>query len=185
MKVQSQLIILVSLGVSDLAWKWFFVIHTFRMIVNFCTDAIFVSPTTFLIIWIIPIRSKTVYYSCWSIIKYSNSLPHPPFWTCKKKQTISPLHVGISLRSALRGTLSGSLSVTLADESWKFPPIECNKYNWYVRWRHIEKIVLSKCSYIFDNFDLIQGVRLFLELARKIGLITMMKYQNFEKKIEK
>ena len=35
------------------------------------------------------------------------------------------------------------------------------------------------------NFDLIQGVRLFLELARKIGLITLMKYQNFEKKIEK
>ena len=36
----------------------------------------------------------------------------------------SPLHVGISLRSALRGTLSGSLSVTLADESWKSPLIE-------------------------------------------------------------
>jgi len=38
-----------------------------------------------------------------------------------------------------------------------------------------------KCSYISCNFDLIQGVRLFLELARKFGLITMMKYQNFEK----
>ena len=35
------------------------------------------------------------------------------------------------------------------------------------------------------NFDLIQGVRLILELARKIGLITMMKHQNFEKKFEK
>ena len=42
---------------------------------------------------------------------------------------ISPLHVGISLRSALKGTLSGSLSVTLADESWKSPLIEDKKYN--------------------------------------------------------
>ena len=33
----------------------------------------------------------------------------------------SPLHVGISLRSAL--------SVTLADESWKSPLIEDKKYN--------------------------------------------------------
>ena len=41
----------------------------------------------------------------------------------------SPLHVGISLRSALNGTLSGSLSVTLADESWKSPLIEDKKYN--------------------------------------------------------
>ena len=41
----------------------------------------------------------------------------------------SPLHVGISLRSALKGTLSGSLSVTLADESWKSPLIEDKKYN--------------------------------------------------------
>ena len=39
-------------------------------------------------------------------------------------------------------------------------------------------------SYISGNFDLIQGVRLFLESARKIGLITMMKYQNFEKKLK-
>ena len=44
---------------------------------------------------------------------------------------------------------------------------------------------LLKCCYISGNFDLIQGVRLFLELARKIGLITMMKYQNFDKKFEK
>ena len=93
--------------------------------------------------------------------------------------------MGISLRSALKGTLSGSLSVTLADESWKSPLIEDKKYNQYIRWRHIKKIVLLKCSYISGNFDLIQGVRLFLELARKIGLITMMKYQNFEKKFEK
>ena len=42
-----------------------------------------------------------------------------------------------------------------------------------------------KWSYTSDNFDLIQGVRLFLELARKNRLITMMKYQNFEKKFEK
>ena len=35
------------------------------------------------------------------------------------------------------------------------------------------------------NFDLIQGVRIFLELSRKIGLITMVKYQNFAKKFEK
>ena len=41
----------------------------------------------------------------------------------------SPLHVGISLRSALNGTLSGSLSVTLADDSWKSPLIEDKKYN--------------------------------------------------------
>ena len=88
--------------------------------------------------------------------------------------------MGISFRSALKGTLSGSLSVTLADESWKSPLIEDKKYNQYIRWRHIKKIVLSKCSYISGNFDLIQGVRLFLELARKIRLITMMKYQNFE-----
>ena len=99
--------------------------------------------------------------------------------------TISPLHVGISLRLALKGTLSGSLSATLANESWKSPLIEDKKYNQYIRWRHIKKIVLSKCSYISGNFDLIQDVRLFLELARKIGLITIMKYQNFEKKFEK
>ena len=36
----------------------------------------------------------------------------------------SPLHVGISLRSALKGTLSVSLSVTLADETRKSPLIE-------------------------------------------------------------
>ena len=41
----------------------------------------------------------------------------------------SPLHVGISLRSVLKSTLSGSLSVTLADESWKSPLIEDKKYN--------------------------------------------------------
>ena len=41
----------------------------------------------------------------------------------------SPLHVGISLRLALKDTLSGSLSVTLADESWKSPLIEDKKYN--------------------------------------------------------
>ena len=76
----------------------------------------------------------------------------------------------------MKGTLSGSLSVTLADESWKSPLIEDKKYNQYIRWRHIKKIVLLKCSYISGNFDLIQGVRLFLELARKIGLITMMKW---------
>ena len=81
--------------------------------------------------------------------------------------------------------MSGSLSVTLADESWKSPLIVDKKYNQYIRWRYIKKIVLSKCSHISDNFDLIHGVRLFLELARKIRLITMMKYQNFEKKIEK
>ena len=40
---------------------------------------------------------------------------------------ISPLHVGISLRSALKGTLSDSLSGTLADESWKSPLIEDEK----------------------------------------------------------
>ena len=84
----------------------------------------------------------------------------------------------------MKGTLSGSLSVTLADESWKSPLIEDKKYNQYIRWRHIKKIVLLKCSYISGNFDLIQGVRLFLELARKIGLIIMMKYQNFVKKFE-
>ena len=47
------------------------------------------------------------------------------------------------------------------------------------------KIVHLKRSYISCNFDLIQGVWLFLKLARKIGLITLMKYQNFEKKFEK
>ena len=103
-----------------------------------------------------------------------------PTWLVK-----SPVHVGISLISALKGTLSGSLSVTLADKSWKSPHIEDKKYNICIRWRHIKKIVLSKCSYISDNFDLIQGVRLFLELVRKIGLITMMKYKNLEKKFEK
>ena len=35
------------------------------------------------------------------------------------------------------------------------------------------------------NFDPIYGIRVYLELARKIGLITVMKYQNFEKKILK
>ena len=69
------------------------------------------------------------------------------------KTLISPLHVGILLRSALRGTLSGSLSVTLTDESWKSPLIEDKKYNQYVRWRHIKKIVLLKCSCISGNFD--------------------------------
>ena len=49
----------------------------------------------------------------------------------------------------------------------------------------MKKIVLLKCSYTSGNFDLIQGIRLFLELARKIGLITMMNYQKFEKKFEK
>ena len=93
--------------------------------------------------------------------------------------------MSISLRSALKGTLCGSLSVTLADESWKSPLIKDKKYNQYIRWHHIKKIVLLKCSYISDNFDLIQSIRLILELARKIGLITMMKYQNFEKKFEK
>ena len=44
----------------------------------------------------------------------------------------SPLHVGISLRSALKGTLSGSLNGTLADESWKSPLIEDKKYNKYI-----------------------------------------------------
>ena len=59
-----------------------------------------------------------------------------------------------------------------------------NTINIYI-WRHIKKIVVLKCSYISGNFDLIQGVILVLELARKIGLITMMKCQNFEKKFEK
>ena len=45
------------------------------------------------------------------------------------KKDNCPLHVGISLRLALRGTLSGSLSVTLADESWKSLLIEDKKYN--------------------------------------------------------
>ena len=85
----------------------------------------------------------------------------------------------------MKDTLSGSLSVTLVDERWKSPLIEDKKYNYYIRLCHIEKIVLLKCSYISGNFDLIQGVRLFLELTRKIELITMMKYQNFEKKFEK
>ena len=49
----------------------------------------------------------------------------------------------------------------------------------------MKKIVLSKCSYISGNFDLIQDIRLFLELARKIALIKMMEYQNSEKKFEK
>ena len=49
----------------------------------------------------------------------------------------------------------------------------------------MRKIVPSKHTYVSDNFDPIGDVRLFLELARKIGLITMMKYQNFEKKFEK
>ena len=70
------------------------------------------------------------------------------------------------MRSALKGTLSGSLSVTLADESWKTPLIEDKKYNQYIRWRHIEKINLLKCPYISGNFDLMQGVRLLFELAR-------------------
>ena len=43
----------------------------------------------------------------------------------------------------------------------------------------------SSIKMFSGNFDFIQGVRLFLELARKIELITMMKYQNFEKKFEK
>ena len=67
---------------------------------------------------------------------------------------ISPLHVGISLRSVLKGTLSGSLSATLADESWKSPLIEDKKYSWYIRWRHIKKIVLLKCAYISGNLSM-------------------------------
>ena len=42
---------------------------------------------------------------------------------------ISPLHVGISFRSALKGTLRGTLSGTLADESWESPLIKDKKYN--------------------------------------------------------
>ena len=49
----------------------------------------------------------------------------------------------------------------------------------------MKKIVLLKSSHISGNFNLIQGVRLFLELAGKIGLIAMVKYHNFEKKFEK
>ena len=49
----------------------------------------------------------------------------------------------------------------------------------------MKKIVPIKFSHNSGNFDPIQGVRLFLELARKIGLITLMKHQNFEKKLEK
>ena len=52
---------------------------------------------------------------------------NPENWGCCI--AISPLHVGISLRSALKGTLSGSLSGILADESWKSPLIEDKKYN--------------------------------------------------------
>ena len=115
----------------------------------------------------------------------------PPFFNLCKKCSFSigfnviALFMWISHWDRHWRALSGSLSVTLADESWKSPLIEDKKYNWYIRWRHIEKIVLLKCSYISGNFDLIQGIRLSLELARKIGLITMMKYQNFEKKFEK
>ena len=54
---------------------------------------------------------------------------HLQFLGVKIWLNISPLHVGISLRSALKGTLSGSLSGTLADESWKSPLIEDKKYN--------------------------------------------------------
>ena len=49
----------------------------------------------------------------------------------------------------------------------------------------MKKIYQLKCPYISGNFDLIQDVRLFLELTRKIEWITMIKYQNFEKKFEK
>ena len=48
----------------------------------------------------------------------------------------------------------------------------------------MNKIVPLKCSCISGNFDIIQGVRPFLELAGKIGLITMMKNQNFEKNLK-
>ena len=48
-----------------------------------------------------------------------------------------------------------------------------------------KKIVPLKCTYISGNFYPIQGVRLIRESTRKIGLITLMKYQNFEKKLEK
>jgi len=47
----------------------------------------------------------------------------------RKKRHLSPLHVGISLTSALKGTLSGSMSVPLAGESWKSPLIEDRNYN--------------------------------------------------------
>ena len=50
-------------------------------------------------------------------------------FSCRPKVDNNPPHVGISLRLALKGTLSGSLSVTLADESWKSPLIEDKKYN--------------------------------------------------------
>ena len=48
-----------------------------------------------------------------------------------------------------------------------------------------EEIVPLKYTYNPSNFDPIQSVRLFLELQRKIGLITMLKCQHFEKKSEK
>ena len=48
---------------------------------------------------------------------------------------------------------------------------------------HIENSSIKIFLYLF-YFDLIQGIRLSLELARKMGLIIMMKYQNFEKKLK-
>ena len=45
----------------------------------------------------------------------------------------------------------------------------------------MKKIVPLKSFYISGNIDPIKGVRLFLKLARKFGLIALMDYQNFEK----
>ena len=89
------------------------------------------------------------------------------------------------MRKALSVSMRVSLKVILADENRNLLSLRRrNRINTLNRWCHIKKIVPSKCSYMSGNFDLIQGIRLFLELARKIGLMTMMKYQNFEKKIE-
>ena len=64
-----------------------------------------------------------LYFDSNQVVKWATVLIPPSI------DDISPLHVGISLRSALKGTLSGSLSGTLADESWKSPLIEDKKYN--------------------------------------------------------
>ena len=92
----------------------------------------------------------------YSLVKPSLILPLDEF-----DDHISPLHVGISLRSTLKDTLSGSLSVTLADESWKSPIIEDKKIQLICQMASHKENSLLKCSYISGSFDLIQGITLF------------------------
>ena len=75
--------------------------------------------------------------------------------------------------------MSVSLKAILADEYRNLLSLRTrNKF--VIIWRHIKIIVPLRYTYISGNFDPTQGVRLFSESARRIGLITLMKYQNLE-----